>query len=407
MTRNQPDDDEANSYLSQFEKNRFFEGKLMTPRDMETEQEFHTDRVHTLARATAGTGIVHGLTITDVSQDGDELAVTIEPGLAIDGRGRPIVVEHTTTKSLPAPGDDEIALALRYSEAAVESVPVPEAGSGNEYTPNRTVEVFELTAQETVPDQSLPNIDIPITGDDPDPAAVSRALAARYQQQDHPTDDPSVFVGAFERTPEGSWVATESHRPVVYRPDLLYATLLEHITDTDNPHHTSTDEEPTAIDEVEELDTIQQRLAQLQSELAAVKERNDRLDRYAMRKALQDGARCFEGVADRFESHCGATSKTAREIATIATDGVRAGVYESADQYRDCLQTILEAAVDLGDSLEGTTKDAERDRFIDAVAALQSELDADGPTHELALALDHLGETAATLEVAYDVRPNP
>lgn len=47
-------------------------------------------------------------------------------GLAIDGAGRPIVVEQSTTKTLPDVSEDELYLFVQYDEVGVEKVPVPD-----------------------------------------------------------------------------------------------------------------------------------------------------------------------------------------------------------------------------------------------------------------------------------------
>jgi hypothetical protein len=78
--------------LSPFVRNRFFQGKLMTARDMEAEQEYVRRHFALGRRTIAGWGIVCGLEVSDVSLENGVMTFEVSPGLAVDPFGRFIVV---------------------------------------------------------------------------------------------------------------------------------------------------------------------------------------------------------------------------------------------------------------------------------------------------------------------------
>lgn len=395
--------------FSQFRKNRFFSGKLMTPRDMETEQEYHAERLHTLNRFVVGSGIVHGLGIRSIVESDDELEVTIGPGLALDGRGRPIVVEQETTKSLPVPSEAEIYLYLRYAEVDVETVPVPNTDGAidDESTSNRAVEVFEVTYKETPPADGdrIPSVDSAET-DPTDPKTVAERLVDRYHERHRSAiesdGDPAVFLGAFERTPDGTWVPADEApaREFVYDNEFLFAAIVDHITDTENPHQTSV-EQPTP-DPADGIDEVTDRLNALESELDGLKRDHASLTRYVVRKTLKDRARIFDALADRLADHTGEGSRLAREIAETSRAAVPADHGTDA-AYRRHLEDVLTPLIELGDVLEGTTTEESLERYLKSVSELQTAVDDDRSLVELADAQDRVCEAADSLEVLVPV----
>jgi hypothetical protein len=66
----------------------YFTGRLLTAEDFEAEQSYFLDRRRSDSRQLHGWGVVCGLGVTPSGRGG----VVIEPGLAIDGLGREIVV---------------------------------------------------------------------------------------------------------------------------------------------------------------------------------------------------------------------------------------------------------------------------------------------------------------------------
>ncbi|MEN6325600.1 MAG: hypothetical protein ABFD18_05265 [Syntrophomonas sp.] len=143
-----------NLKLFPFERNRYFYGKLLTVRDFEIEQTYNNDKRRLTNRLLHGSGIVSGLQVVYV----DEKTVSVEPGLAIDGSGREIVVSSPVTQKLSLlPGFSEndfsqIAyLYIAYDEKGKEPVhSVAKAEEESEY--NRVAEGYRLFITNTPPE---------------------------------------------------------------------------------------------------------------------------------------------------------------------------------------------------------------------------------------------------------------
>ncbi|MEF8851042.1 MAG: hypothetical protein V5A44_03405 [Haloarculaceae archaeon] len=403
MSFNDEQGDRGDGQLSQFEKNNFFQGKLMTARDMETEQDYHAGRLQTLSRFVTGKGIVQGIEVSAIEESETELEVTLEPGLVIDGHGRPIVIEHRTTKTLPLPSSDDIYLFIRYTEAELESVPVPDVSgaSSEEYMSNRRVESFELTYQESPPEfEQIPDVDTDIS-DNPDEDTAYRALANRYHQQFRTpvegVEDPSVFIGSFERTREGTWIPGSDtvRRQLVYDNDMLYAALVNHITDTDSPHGMAGRASGGGSDD---LGAAADRLDEMQTQL-------DTLTRYVMRKSLKDKIRFFEDVSERFEEADTGASKTAQELVERAKEGMAESVFDDAEAFREQVGEMLELDITLGEELEDSATEESLERYVKAVNELQETLADDRGVLQVAEAQDGVCEAADSLEMLYDIVP--
>ena len=401
---------DAGTEPSQFAKNRFFEGKLMTARDMRTEQHYHAGRLELVTRQTADTGICSGLSVRSVESADDGLAVTVGPGVAIDAAGRPIVVETPTTASVPEPAGDELYLFARFDETALEPVPVPDAGaSRSETESNRVIERFELIARERPPEgAAAPSVDIEVDDGDEPAAVADRLVAASHEaHRSEPNgSETAVYLGGFERGPDGEWQPSETAPQPAYAAstDLLLGALADHIADTDNPHRTTTDAEPPTPElNPAELEGIHERVDYLQSELSALKDRHRRTATHLRLRSLDTTARRFRAVADTFADHDGAVSKAAREVARQAAAASRAGAGDEPASYRSAVQEIHGSLAAFGEDLAGTAREPTADRYLDAVAALQSAIEADEPAADVAIAFDRVAEAAAGLERLHPV----
>jgi len=104
---------------------RYFSGQLLTAEDFEAEQSYHLEARRRDTRHLHGWGVVSGLDVTPSSSGG----VVVEPGLAIDGMGRAIVIpeprEMTDPRQPiddrgdpcgPAVESDTVTLCLAYAE---------------------------------------------------------------------------------------------------------------------------------------------------------------------------------------------------------------------------------------------------------------------------------------------------
>lgn len=405
MSQESSEESGTDRILEQFEKNQFFQGKLMTARDMQTEQEYHAERVHVLNRFGLGRGILYGAEVSSVEETDTELKVTVEPGVVVDAYGRPVVIEHSTTKTLPLPSEDTIYLYIRFNEAELESVPVPEVrgASTEEYMSNRVVEGFELTYQESPPDEfdELPLIDTSID-EDTDTESFLQMLANRYHQRNRsklePVEDPSIFVGSFERTRDGAWIKGSDtvKRGLVYDNDMLYSLLVNHITDTERPHNISGDLADDIDMDVNQLRNIDNQLEQVLEQLGT-------LNRYVMRKTLKDEIRFFSSLASRFEEHDPQASRISQNIVEQAEDGMRQRVYDDPDDYRMRAGQKLELHLDLGEVLENSATEESLEWYVEAVHALQTALAENAPISRIAERQDQVCEAADSLEELYGV----
>lgn len=269
-------DDDQSSLDHHFVRNRFFNGKLMTARDMAAEQDYHAGRLETLTRYVTGAGIVCGLGLGVEASDGDDPPrVKVDSGLAIDGFGRPIVVHDEETR--PITGEDRdptetVAVYLSATTCLTESVPAhgsEDACEDNcEY--NRVRETFAIDLDDDPPgtpkslgvEDSAHPTESTVTDAamaEQGPADDNTALHA-FARSYHESDDwlvggrdcgssapERVFLGQLERDSEGTWSAVEPDdeafepRPYVYTNDLLYTGLVDHATDFANPHELALD----------------------------------------------------------------------------------------------------------------------------------------------------------------------
>ncbi|MDS0260516.1 hypothetical protein NDI56_14010 [Haloarcula sp. S1CR25-12] len=412
MPRDDNYSDSDTPELSQFQKNRYFKGKLMTPRDMEAEQTYHAERLHTLNRLLNGKGVVRGIDVQSVTESGDGLDVTLTPGLALDGHGRPVVVEQVTTKSVPIPAEDEIYLYIEFTEAAMETIPVPdtEGAVDDDTAPNRAVESFALTYRETPPDPERTDGDIEISGlqsDSLDPQALRERLLERYRQYRPARADTggAVYIGAFESTPDGSWVPMEGAppRPVVFDSEFLFDVLVEHLADADNPHQTPVTKEP--MDVPEDVDEILNAIEGLEAKVETLQADRQSLSRYVMRKTVKDRIRFFDGLADELEARSGEASRLAREIVE-KSEGELDGIRTERAVYEPELDGLLDQLVELGDHLEPITTEESLENYLRSVSNLQAAVEEDRSLLDQVDAHDEVCEAADSLDFLLEVVPD-
>ncbi len=143
-----------NANHSPFERNRYFYGKLLTVRDFETEQNYHNGKRSMLNRLVTGAGVVCGLGVTA----SDESTLMIESGLALDYRGREIVLPETIFRKLRMlegqeglKGQKDAYLCLRYAEEDVEPVNATGAELGSERQFDLTRESYKLCLTAETP----------------------------------------------------------------------------------------------------------------------------------------------------------------------------------------------------------------------------------------------------------------
>ena len=105
--------------LKQFERNRYFFGKMLDEFHFRLETDYHNGKRWLINRAVLGYGVVCGLDVVPASDQDD--AIIITPGFAIDKWGREIIVPEAT-RPIQIPPDviaklnSEIAKVMQSAE---------------------------------------------------------------------------------------------------------------------------------------------------------------------------------------------------------------------------------------------------------------------------------------------------
>jgi AhpD family alkylhydroperoxidase len=119
----------------------YFAGGVLGVDDFVTEQHYLRARLRRRNRYLLGSGVVDGLKVALSGGAGNQM-LTIEPGLAIDGRGEEIEIASDVALPLPATGK-QLLVQLNYAERLSRPVTVPgQPGEPAESQPSRVEETF-------------------------------------------------------------------------------------------------------------------------------------------------------------------------------------------------------------------------------------------------------------------------
>ena len=332
--------------LEHFERNRYFQGKLMTAHDMATEQEYHSNRLETTNRLVSGSGIVSGLSVTEFEYEDGELQVTIAPGVAIDDRGRPIVVRTPTTRTIPMGDSDHVYLYLVYGEEPKDPVPVPgvEATNGEESEESRILEIFELRAKDTPPASSKtpPVLDLPEIDETDEYTEIANKIVdsyhETYRQETEGSTEAGIFLGAFERTPDDTWEVNAEEtrrRDFVYDNDMLFSMVFSLLVASDGLQNP--DDGPAAEMLESELDQINEFSNQLQNLEIELAELHDDLEETTdtTRQNLESKIEVVE------EDLRTSITRTESELQNTI-DETESGLQREVDELQEALRTQAE-----------------------------------------------------------------
>lgn len=111
------------SQFRQFERPRFFTGRLLGAGDLQREQDYQLGKARLRNRFLHGWGIVAGLGVS--LEPG---AVVVSPGLALDCTGNELVLPEPARLSLQGLSG-RLYVTLRYAELPVAPVPAPSGGT--------------------------------------------------------------------------------------------------------------------------------------------------------------------------------------------------------------------------------------------------------------------------------------
>jgi hypothetical protein len=110
----------------------YFAGRLLTPEDFEADQTYHREMRY-LHNRLRGHGIARGLTVTAA----DDGSVVVSPGVAIDARGREVVLVDEVRLDVSATPDGRAAsdVCIRWDQVPDAYVPaVGPDGTGAAFT---------------------------------------------------------------------------------------------------------------------------------------------------------------------------------------------------------------------------------------------------------------------------------
>jgi len=158
------------TYSTDIERLNYYEGEFLGAADFEAEQEYHRDmrRRHNIGQHTWG--IVSGLDLVQIPNGGTAngspaVDIYVQPGMAIDGFGREIVVLNKTqlTQDLFAPyvnantpGPQTMYIWISYAQLMLQPPSDPCVQMNQ---PNAFVRVQEAYALTAWPDQNGPTDD--------------------------------------------------------------------------------------------------------------------------------------------------------------------------------------------------------------------------------------------------------
>jgi hypothetical protein len=250
-----------NCNLQQFQRNRYFYGKLMSVRDFETEQDYMNEKRHLLNRLVHGAGIVCGLDgIQVVTQADGKITLSFEAGgVALDNCGREIVVPAGSSKEIFIQEAGQVQthlttvttglfyLSLHYEPRDYEFVNSADSPSSCEETccPSRIIEDFQVIATDTPP--PFPSLICPdlsaIQAGDANAGQQARELIENWaKERAAGCDEDGVFILALTVSSSSATadnINTLEYLSVVYNNKLLSQLLSCHISDFNNPHKTT------------------------------------------------------------------------------------------------------------------------------------------------------------------------
>jgi hypothetical protein len=104
---------------------RYFAGQLISPADLQLEQDYHREKQRRHNRALHGAGIVAGLEVSvEASADAPDGRIRVAPGYAFDPCGEEIALVRGAEVALPQAGEP-IFVSLRRQDVPCAPVPSP------------------------------------------------------------------------------------------------------------------------------------------------------------------------------------------------------------------------------------------------------------------------------------------
>lgn len=192
------------------ERLNFYQGQFLRAQDFRDEQLYHRDgrRRHNLGPHTWG--IVAGLELVERDpESGAGKDVFVQPGLAVDGYGREVLVfrpfKLDTRDFLRFATDNHYEVWIAYDEEPVNRIERGYGGCEDEY--NRTRETYRIFVEPETPQPARVTVDGrlvgPPTGTD-DPSNIPPDLSVPWQElPDDPRERWMIRLGSVRWTGSG------------------------------------------------------------------------------------------------------------------------------------------------------------------------------------------------------------
>jgi hypothetical protein len=227
------------------ERNHFFYGKLMDAAQFDKDQSYFNHQRSLINRFVLGSGVVCGLNVAKVS--GTEGMARVDPGFAIDGLGREIVVSAPFLFDARQPTNDQgepegapiesgpVVISLAYAESRTDPVPVlvPDCNASERCAAGTIREGFSIIVRQATDDvPSPPACGFPQLQSPPDDRPLNEVMHALLCERtqgaglDVPQD---ASVRLARVTLQGSSVDTidaAAGRQLVYGNALLFELLV-------------------------------------------------------------------------------------------------------------------------------------------------------------------------------------
>ena len=225
----------GNGHVAAPERNHYFYGKLMDTAQFEKEQHYFNQKRRLINRLVLGSGVVCGLNVS-----AGKAGVIIEPGAALDGLGREIIVPHPVRVDPRQLTDDDgspdgapiakgvVDICLVYAEKNVDPVPVlaPDCDTGGDCAHATVREGFHVLVKMAEDPPPLTDCKL---GAPKDPANewLQQALSERIASLSlDPVTAGCVHLARVSLPLDAASIDAQTGRPLVYNNDLLYEMIL-------------------------------------------------------------------------------------------------------------------------------------------------------------------------------------
>lgn len=239
-----------NNRFHNFEKNKYFYGKLMTVKDFEAEQQYFDEKRYLINSLLHGTGIVCGFTDTIVKLENDSsLKITFnDGGVALTWCGHEIVVQSNKSKQIINEKGELIKdlndfpryIYLKYKSRPDGYISVASNSStcDEKYCPSRIVDDFDVVALNKPNSETACN-----NGSSLGKWLNGLEIKHRTCPECENNLSNAVFLGIIKTKGSDLQIEVADKNRIFFTPKELYQLLKchaesfdSHVSNFDNPH---------------------------------------------------------------------------------------------------------------------------------------------------------------------------